>query len=62
VHLTFGLADTNNDGSVGLDDLTKGDRATLLGRISVLAKHCSQTGFTATTTIRHIVFHAPVAP
>jgi hypothetical protein len=62
VHVTFGLADTNNDGSVGLDDLTKGDRVTLLGRITVLAKHCSNPEFTATTTIRHLVFHAPVAP
>jgi hypothetical protein len=62
VHVTFGLADTNSDGSVGLDDLTKGDRVKLIGRITVLAKKCSQTGFTATTTIRHLVFHAPVTP
>jgi hypothetical protein len=62
VHVTFGLADTNADGSVGLDDLAKGDRVTLLGHITFLAKHCSQTGFTATTTIRHLVFHAPVTP
>ena len=62
VHVTFGLADTNNDGSVGLDDLAKGDRVMLLGRITVLAKHCSNTGFTATTTIRHIVLHGPATP
>jgi hypothetical protein len=59
VHLTFGLADTNNDGSVGLDDLAKGDPVQLIGKITSLAKKCSHTGFTATTTIRHIVFHAP---
>ena len=59
VHLTFGLADTNSDGSVGLDDLAKGDRVHLIGKITALAKKCSQTGFTATTTIRHIVVHAP---
>jgi hypothetical protein len=62
VHVTFGLADTNTDGSTGLDDLAKGDRVKLLGHITALAKHCSHTGFTATTTIRHLVFHAPVTP
>jgi hypothetical protein len=62
VHVTFGLADTNKDGSVGLDDLTKGDRVKLIGQITVLAKKCSTAGFTSTTTIRHLVFHAPVAP
>jgi hypothetical protein len=61
VDLTFGLADTNSDGSVGLDDLKAGDRVTVLGHISALAKKCSHTGFTATTTIRHVVFHAPVS-
>jgi hypothetical protein len=59
VNLTFGLADTNNDGTVGLDDLAKGDRVRLIGKITALAKKCSQTGFTAATTIRRIVFHAP---
>jgi hypothetical protein len=61
VDVTFGLADTNNDNSVGLDDLKAGDRVKLLGNITVLAKKCNQTGFTATTTIRHLVFHAPAA-
>ena len=59
VHLTFGLADTNNDGSVGLDDLAKGDRVQVIGKITAIAKKSSNTGFTATTTIRHIVFNAP---
>jgi hypothetical protein len=59
VHVTFGLADINNDGSVGLDDLKEGDRVKLIGKITTLAKKCSQSGFTATTTIRRIVFHAP---
>ena len=27
--------------------------------ITTLAKHCNQSGFTATTTIRQIIFHAP---
>jgi hypothetical protein len=59
VHVTFGLADTNKDGGVGLDDLKEGDRAKLIGKITALAKKCSQSGFTATTTIRKLVFHAP---
>jgi hypothetical protein len=61
VHVTFGLADTNNDGSVGLDDLKEGDRVKLIGGITRLGKHCNQEGFTATTTTRRIVFHAPAA-
>jgi hypothetical protein len=59
VRVTFGLADTNSDGSVGLDDLKAGDRVKLIGKITALAKKCSQSGFTATTTIRKIVFNAP---
>jgi hypothetical protein len=59
VHLTFGLGDTNNDGTVGLDDLAKGDEVRVIGKITALAKKCSQSGFTAATTIRRIVFHAP---
>jgi hypothetical protein len=59
VHVTFGLADTNSDGSVGVDDLVKGDRTRLIGKITTLAKKCDQTEFKATTTIRKIVFHAP---
>src|SRR5215471_18017776 len=38
VHVTFGLADTNSDGSVGLDDLKAGDRVKLIGKITALAK------------------------
>jgi hypothetical protein len=59
VHVTFGLADTNADGSVGLDDLKAGDRVKLIGKITTLAKKCDQSKFTAETTIRKIVFHAP---
>jgi hypothetical protein len=60
-HVTFGMADTNNDGSVGLDDVVKGDSAKVIGKITVLAKKCSKTEFTAATTIRQIVFNAPPA-
>jgi hypothetical protein len=59
VHVTFGLADTNKDGSVGLDDLKEGDRVKLIGKITALAKKCDKSEFTATTTIRKLVFHAP---
>lgn len=59
IRVTFGLRDANGDGSVGLDDLAAGDRVRLLGRITVLAKRCPAGEFTATTTIRHAVFHAP---
>jgi len=60
--LTFGLADTNNDGSVGLDDLAAGDRVRVIGKITTLAKKCDKSNFTATTTIRKVVFHGPPAP
>jgi hypothetical protein len=59
VRVTFALADINNDGSIGLDDLQAGDRVKLIGKITALAPKCDHTGFTATTTIRHIVLHAP---
>jgi len=59
VRVTFGLAHTNKDGSVGLDDLKVGDRVKLIGKITALAKKCSQSGFTATTTIGKIVFSRP---
>jgi hypothetical protein len=57
--VTFGLADTNSDGSVGLDDLAKGDRTHVIGKITALARKCAQGEFKATTTINHVVFHAP---
>jgi hypothetical protein len=60
--VTLGLRDINHDGSVGLDDLTAGDRVKAIGKITTLSKKCDQTGFTATTTIRRISFHAPVTP
>jgi len=59
VRVTFGLADTNNDGSKGIDDLAKGDRVKVIGKIEALAKKCSHTGFEPKTILHHIVFHAP---
>jgi hypothetical protein len=53
------VADINNDGSVGLDDLQTGDRTKVIGKITTLSKRCDQTGFTAQLTIRKVIFHAP---
>jgi hypothetical protein len=59
VRVTFGLADANADGNVGLDDLKAGDRVKLIGKITALAKKCAKGEFTPTTTIRKVVFHGP---
>jgi len=56
------VADIDHDGSVELDDLVAGDRVKVIGSIMTLSKKCSQSGFTATTTIRKVIFHAPVTP
>jgi hypothetical protein len=57
--VTFALPDVNNDGSSGLDDLQAGDRVKVIGKVTALARRCDHSGFTPTTTIRHIVFHGP---
>jgi hypothetical protein len=57
-HVTLGVADTDGDGVVELDDLKKGDQVKLIGKITALSKKCSQTG-AGTITIRKIVFHPP---
>jgi hypothetical protein len=59
VHVTFGLADTNADGSVGVDDLKEGDRVKLIGKITRVGKKCGT--FNGTITIRKVVFSAPTA-
>jgi hypothetical protein len=56
------VADIDHDGSVELDDLVAGDRVKVIGSITTLSKKCSESGFTATTTIRKVIFHAPVTP
>jgi hypothetical protein len=59
-HVTFGLADANSDGTVGLDDLVEGDRVMLIGKVTKLAnKHCDRSKFTSEKTIRQIIFSAP---
>jgi hypothetical protein len=61
-HVTFGMEDTNGDGTVGLDDLAKGDRVHLLGRISVLVRKCPTGEFTQVLKIRQVIFHAALPP
>ncbi len=58
-HPTLALRDTNNDGSVGLDDLAAGDRVKAIGKITTLSKKCDQSKFTSQTTIREVIFHVP---
>lgn len=55
VHVTF------DNGSVSLADITAGDRVKAIGKITTLSKKCSQDGFTATITIRKVIFHSPAA-
>ena len=57
--VTFGLADANNDGGAGLDDLAAGDQVKVLGKITALAKRCDHTGLVTTTTLRKVTFNAP---
>jgi hypothetical protein len=59
VRVAFGLADTNADGSVALDDLKVGDRVMLIGKVTKLAKKCDHSKFTAQKTIRKVVFNDP---
>jgi hypothetical protein len=61
VHLVLGLADTNNDEAVGLDDVKEGDRVTLIGRITTLAKKCDHKEFTPKLTVRQVVVNSPAA-
>jgi hypothetical protein len=44
------------------DQPKAGDRVKLHGKITRLAKHCDQTGFTPEITVRHVQFRAPAAP
>jgi hypothetical protein len=59
VHVTFGLADTNSDGSVGLDDLAKGDTVKLIGKVPVTAKKCGIAP--GTPKFRKALFTAPAS-
>ncbi|HEX4805406.1 MAG TPA: hypothetical protein VFU94_05860 [Conexibacter sp.] len=59
--VVLGLADQNNDGSVGLDDLAANDRVKVVGKVTVLRRKCDQTGFTPTVTVRQLIVHAPAS-
>lgn len=56
------VADIDQDGSVGLDDLVAGDRVKVIASITTLSKKCDQSNFTAQLTISKVIFHAPVTP
>lgn len=58
-HLTLAIADVDKDGVVAVDDLAPGDRVHLIGKVSMLAKHCEKGEFVPQVTIKHIVFHGP---
>lgn len=60
--VVLGLTDTNNDGSVGLDDLAAGDRVKVIGKVTVLRRGCDQSSFTPAITIQKLIVHAPAAP
>jgi hypothetical protein len=57
----FIVTDQPPTGTVDQTDLRPGDRVKLIGKITTLSKKCDQSGFTATTTIRQVVFHDPAS-
>jgi hypothetical protein len=59
----FGVSDQEPaDGTVDQGDVVAGDRVQLRGKITKLRRRCDQSGFTAETTIRRVVFHDPRPP
>ena len=62
VKAKFIVTDQPPTGTIDETDLRPGDRVKLIGKITTLSKKCDQTGFTATTTIRQVVFHDPATP
>ena len=55
----FHVADRNNDGKRTLADVSVGDRVTLHGRITHLARRCDHTGFTPAITVSKVDFNKP---
>ena len=55
----FHVPDRTGDGKRTLADVRVGDRVTLHGKITHLAKHCDQTGFTPTITVKKVDFNKP---
>jgi hypothetical protein len=60
--VVLGLDDQNGDGRVDLSDVAAGDRVKVIGKVTKLAKHCDQAGFTPTLTIKKLIVHAPAQP
>jgi hypothetical protein len=59
----FGVSDQEPaDGTVDQTDVVAGDLVQLRGKITKLRRRCDQSGFTAETTIRRVVFHDPRPP
>jgi hypothetical protein len=56
VHVTFGLSDVNGDGKRNLEDVMRGDRVQLIGKLVKVAKKCPKT--TAAPTFRKVIFNA----
>ena len=61
-NVRFHVPDRNNDGKRTLADVNVGDRVTLHGKITHLAKRCDHTGFTPTITVNKVDFNKPKAP
>jgi hypothetical protein len=59
VRVVFGLADTDGDGTVGIDEVKEGDRVKLIGKITTLAKKCNHKELTPKLTVRQVVVNAP---
>src|SRR6266851_3282151 len=51
----------SSDGTYSVDqtDMRPGDRTTVIGKVTTLAKKCDHSGFTAQTTIRKVLFNQP---
>jgi hypothetical protein len=55
----FHVPDRTGDGKRTLADVRAGDRVTLHGKITHLAKHCDHTGFTPRITVKQVDFNKP---
>jgi hypothetical protein len=55
----FHVPDRNSDGKRTLADVSVGDRVSLHGKITHLARHCDHTGFTPAITVKKVDFNKP---
>jgi hypothetical protein len=58
-HVKLVVPDSDEDGTVGVDDLAAGDRVKVIGKVTTLAKKCKTGEFSPKLTIRRLVFHGP---